>query len=62
MFKKMTTTDKKYICTECEYIYDPYVGEPDSAIIPGTPFNHIPENWLCPVCGARKSQFRVLKK
>ena len=48
---------KKYVCTACGYIYDPEQGDPDSGIKPGTPFEAIPDDWVCPVCGAHKSMF-----
>jgi rubredoxin len=48
---------KKYICELCGYIYDPEVGDPDSGIAPGTPFESIPDDWACPLCGAEKSDF-----
>jgi rubredoxin len=48
---------KKYVCTACGYIYDPEQGDPDSGIRPGTPFEEIPDEWVCPVCGATKSMF-----
>ena len=48
---------QKYRCVVCNYIYDPAVGDPDSGVQPGTPFEKLPDNWLCPVCGADKSQF-----
>ncbi|MEO0083188.1 MAG: rubredoxin [candidate division WOR-3 bacterium] len=47
----------KYRCTVCDYIYDPAQGDPDSGIQPGTPFESLPDDWVCPVCGADKSQF-----
>jgi len=47
----------KYRCVICNYIYDPATGDPDGGIAPGTPFDKIPDNWVCPVCGADKSQF-----
>jgi len=47
----------KYRCTVCNYIYDPVLGDPDSNIKPGTPFEEIPDDWVCPVCGAGKSEF-----
>ncbi|KPJ56181.1 MAG: High molecular weight rubredoxin [Deltaproteobacteria bacterium DG_8] len=47
----------KYQCTVCRYIYDPEKGDPDGGIAPGTPFEDIPANWKCPVCGASKDQF-----
>ncbi|MBN2621638.1 rubredoxin [candidate division WOR-3 bacterium] len=46
-----------YICTVCGYIYDPAHGDPESGITAGTPFEQIPDDWVCPVCGAGKDQF-----
>ena len=48
-----------YVCTVCGYVYDPSQGDPTSAIPPGTPFEKLPENWVCPDCGADKSAFDV---
>ena len=48
---------QKYRCTVCGYIYDPATGDPDSGIMPGTTFEKLPDNWVCPVCGADKSLF-----
>ena len=42
---------KKYRCIVCEWIYDPAVGDPDGGIAPGTSFEDIPDDWVCPVCG-----------
>jgi len=42
----------------CGYIYDPAVGDPDGGIAPGTPFEDIPDDWRCPVCGATKASFK----
>jgi rubredoxin len=47
----------KYECTICGYVYDPEVGDPEHGIKPGTAFENLPEDWLCPVCGAPKDQF-----
>jgi rubredoxin len=47
----------KYICSVCEYEYDPELGDSDSDIEPGTAFEDLPEDWACPVCGAAKSDF-----
>ena len=47
----------KYKCTVCGYIYDPALGDPDGNIPPGTPFEKLPDDWTCPVCGAVKSDF-----
>ena len=43
---------KKYRCEVCDWVYDPAVGDPDGGIAPGTPFEEIPEDWVCPVCGS----------
>lgn len=48
---------KKFVCTVCEYVYDPAVGDPDSGIQPGTDFADLPEDWTCPVCGVGKDMF-----
>lgn len=50
---------KKYVCTLCGYVYDPAEGDPDNGVEPGTKFEDIPEDWLCPLCGADKSQFEL---
>ncbi|OQA91488.1 MAG: High molecular weight rubredoxin [Elusimicrobia bacterium ADurb.Bin231] len=47
----------KYRCTVCGYIYDPVVGDPDNGINPGTEFEKLPEDWVCPVCGVGKDLF-----
>ncbi len=46
-----------YTCTVCGYVYNQEEGDPDSGIEPGTPFGDIPEDWICPICGATKEQF-----
>lgn len=51
------TTMKRYICIPCGYIYDPEQGDPDSGILPGTPFEDIPKDWICPICGVSKDLF-----
>ena len=48
---------QKYICTVCDYIYDPAEGEPDSGIPPGTPFEDLPDDWECPDCSVKKENF-----
>ncbi len=47
----------KWECLICGYVYDPAVGDPENGIKPGTPFEALPENWTCPICGAPKDQF-----
>lgn len=48
---------KKYECIVCGYIYDPAAGDPDNGVDAGTQFADLPEDWVCPVCGAEKDQF-----
>ena len=55
-------TAQKYICTSCGFIYDPVEGDPDGGLAPGTPFEDIPDDWFCPVCGARKKDFELLEE
>lgn len=50
----------KYQCGACGYVYDPVKGDPDSGIKPGTKFEDIPDDWVCPVCGAEKRDFEKL--
>ena len=47
----------KYRCTVCGYVYEPEKGDPDGGIAPGTKFEDIPDDWVCPVCGAAKEAF-----
>ena len=51
---------KKYKCTVCGYIYDPAQGDPSSGIQPGTPFEELPDDWVCPVCSSPKDKFQPL--
>ncbi len=48
---------KRYVCSVCGYVYDPSVGDPENGIPAGTPFENLPAEWVCPVCGATKDQF-----
>ncbi|MGQ9857975.1 MAG: rubredoxin [Thermodesulfobacteriota bacterium] len=50
----------RYECQVCGYVYDPAVGDPDNGVPPGTPFESLPADWVCPVCGAAKDQFQKL--
>jgi len=51
----------KYECMVCGYVYEPELGDPDGGIKPGTPFEEIPDDWTCPICGATKSNFRRIE-
>jgi rubredoxin len=48
---------QKWICESCGFIYDPAEGDPDGGVTPGTAFEDVPDDWFCPVCGARKRDF-----
>lgn len=52
---------KKYMCTVCGYIYNPEEGDTEAGIAPGTPFEDIPDDWTCPVCGVSKDMFKEQK-
>lgn len=56
-YKKGEVIMQRYECSVCGYVYDPADGDPESGIAPGTPFENLPDNWACPVCGATKDQF-----
>ena len=47
-------------CIVCGYVYDPELGDPDSGIKPRTLFEDLPDDWVCPVCGAGKSDFEKI--
>ena len=51
------TTVTKYVCDLCGYVYDPAVGDPETGIEPGTAFEDLPDDWVCPECGAGKEDF-----
>lgn len=48
---------KKYVCKVCGYVYDPAAGDADSGIAPGTAFEDLPADWVCPLCGMGKEDF-----
>jgi flavin reductase (DIM6/NTAB) family NADH-FMN oxidoreductase RutF/rubredoxin len=58
--KEKVVAMDKYECSVCGYIYDPANGDPDGGIAPGTPFDKIPDSWICPVCGAAKTEFKKM--
>jgi len=60
--KETVSKMAKYECTVCGYVYDPQLGDPDGGIKPGTPFEKLPDDWVCPVCGASKDQFKKMKE
>lgn len=52
-----TTLLKEYVCQQCGYIYNPQKGDKKNKIPPGVPFEELPEDYKCPLCGAPKSRF-----
>lgn len=52
---------KKYMCVICGFIYDEGKGWPDDGIEPGTKWEDVPPNWVCPDCGARKEDFEMIE-
>ncbi len=47
----------RYVCSICGYVYDPGKGDSEGGIPPGTAFDNLPDDWICPICGASKDQF-----
>ena len=47
----------KYVCNLCGYVYDEEAGAPDEGIAPGTKWEDLPDDWVCPLCGAGKEEF-----
>ncbi len=48
----------KYVCTVCGYVYDEETGDPENGIAPGTKFEDIPNDFVCPLCGVGKDMFQ----
>ena len=59
--KKGGSRMSKYECIVCGYIYDPELGDPDGDIKPGTPFEEIPDDWICPTCEVGKDEFKKVE-
>ncbi len=51
---------KNWECTVCGYIYNPKIGDPENGIKPVKKFEDLPEDWVCPECGAEKDQFEEM--
>lgn len=49
----------KFVCTICGYVYDPAEGDPSSGVAPGTAFDDLPDDWVCPDCGVGKDMFEA---
>ncbi len=48
---------KRYVCNVCGYVYDPAKGDPEHGVQPGTSFEEVPADWVCPECGVGKDEF-----
>jgi rubredoxin len=53
---------EKWECMVCGYIYDPEKGDPENDIKPGTPFEDLPDYWVCPECGVGKEDFEKIEE
>ncbi len=51
----------KYACIACSYVYDPEIGEPENGIAPGTAFEDLPDDYVCPECGVDKDMFEPVE-
>lgn len=51
----------KWECVLCGYIYDPEVGDEAGGVPPGTAFEDLPDDWVCPICGAGKEDFQKIE-
>ncbi|HIS34223.1 MAG TPA: rubredoxin [Candidatus Avirikenella pullistercoris] len=52
---------KKYKCSVCGWVYDPEIGDPEGGIEPGVPFDMLPDDWVCPLCGEGKEVFEPIE-
>lgn len=51
---------RRYKCLNCSHIYDESLGEPEDAIPPGTRWEDVPDDWICPECGSEKRDFELI--
>jgi len=52
---------RKYRCGVCTHIYDEAKGDPETGIAPGTRWEDVPEDWVCPECGVTKNAFKLME-
>jgi rubredoxin len=52
---------QKWRCVPCDYVYDPEMGDPENGVAPGTAFEALPDDWVCPECGAGKEMFEKIE-
>ncbi len=60
--KAMVGDYRKFVCVVCGFIYDEAEGDPDGGLPPGTRYEDIPDDWVCPECGASKEDFELLEE
>jgi rubredoxin len=53
---------KKWMCVNCGYVYDELLGDPANGLTPGTRWEDIPNDWICPDCGMVKSEFEMIEQ
>jgi rubredoxin len=51
---------QSYVCELCDYTYEPAKGDPEHSVAAGTAFEDLPDEWVCPVCGADKDEFQAV--
>lgn len=54
-------TMQKYVCTICQYVYDPMRGDVEHGVSAGTAFEDLPEDWVCPICAVGKDMFEAVE-
>jgi rubredoxin len=52
---------QKWRCVPCDYVYDPEKGDPENGVAPGTAFEDLPDDWVCPDCSAGKELFEKME-
>lgn len=52
---------RKYVCNVCGHVYDEAEGDPENGVAPGTRWEALPENWVCPECGATQDEFELME-
>lgn len=57
----MANDNQKYRCTICGYVYDPQEDDPQLSVEPGIPFDELPDDWHCPICGVSKDEFSPIE-
>ncbi len=53
---------EKFKCNSCGFVYDPETGDPMSGVEPGTSFEDLSDDYICPLCGVRKNEFTKLEE